>query len=79
MGLLPLVFMCEKGHVVLENIHDVDDAPDIKYCGVCGASVIFQCPDCHASIHFIFRKPDSRPEFCYSCGKPYPWNRDSAQ
>ena len=50
----------------------------VRFCAVCGADVIFECPNCQKLIIGAARsmgKPHAYrpPDFCSMCGAPFPW------
>lgn len=68
--------ICENGHVISKydaNLH--------KHCTICGAKVISHCPSCNHKINglleldyaYFGNRPYTRPDYCHSCGSPYPW------
>lgn len=75
-------FICENGHVV----RTCDDQCDDRFCQKCGARVIHCCPQCGATIPGKMRDdaadllfPYHVPNYCASCGKPYPWTANAIE
>lgn len=74
--------ICENGHVVSKY-----DSNSQSYCSKCGAKIISSCPHCSQPIRGLFvsdipifgNRPYTRPDYCYSCGKPYPWTELAIQ
>lgn len=66
--------ICVNGHV-MSSIN----ANSQPYCSVCGEETISVCQHCGAPIRgdiksdIIFDWSYSPADFCYACGKPYPW------
>lgn len=76
--------ICKNGHVITTLF---ETAPD-KYqdfCSICGAPTVKACDKCEAKIRGALHgtwpnlKGDPPPNFCYRCGKPYPWMEDRLQ
>ena len=77
--------ICINGHVIKDSLQ-MNPQIDQKFCDKCGDVLITKCPNCNANIRgkkhirdvtsitngrvFPLTKPD---QFCYNCGKPYPW------
>ena len=77
--------ICINGHDITDSLQ-MDPQIDQNFCDKCGGSLITKCPNCNANIRgkkhikdvtsitngrvFPLTKPD---QFCYQCGKPYPW------
>jgi hypothetical protein len=71
--------ICKRGHVITEDastgIHVTERCED------CGAKVLTACASCDSMIRGDYFVPGfigagvayKRPEFCPSCGVPYPW------
>jgi hypothetical protein len=69
--------ICLQGHV----LHCDGMSFDSKtHCTKCGAPCIDECPGCGEPIRGVqMNRPTagySRPQFCHSCGRPYPWMED---
>ena len=74
--------ICMNGHVLTENFAAENIATN--YCETCGAKTITQCQSCGANIRGYFQYDGiaicahyTRPNFCYNCGKPYPWAEEA--
>ena len=53
-----------------------------KFCSICGAETIQQCPNCHEVIRgkqkikgVVDFTEYKVPNYCFNCGKPYPWTQ----
>lgn len=65
-----------NGHVMSKYEADYQ-----KFCSFCGEKTYSACPHCGSPIRglkeldfvFVGQRPYSRPNYCYECGKPYPW------
>lgn len=74
-------FICENGHV----IKSLSDSCTDKFCTICGARVIFKCPNCNIVIRgrsrdtYGFVTEYTAPAYCKDCGKPYPWTRNAIE
>ena len=74
--------ICKNGHVVSKY-----DANKQNYCSICGAEVFSACQNCNSPIHGLYVSdipilgdlPYTRPDYCYNCGKPYPWTELAVQ
>lgn len=72
--------ICKNGHVVSKY-----DANSQKYCSKCGVEVISSCPHCSLPIRGLFVSEIIgnhlyvRPDYCYNCGKPYPWTESALE
>src|SRR5450756_713310 len=67
--------VCLNGHV---ETTWMEIAPPTPYCSICGEPTISACPDCDAPIRGMIEgivplADEPAPQFCYNCGKPYPW------
>jgi len=77
--------ICTNGHIITDSVQ-INSQINQKFCSECGGTLITKCPNCNANIRgkkhirdvtsitnsrvFPLTKPD---QFCYNCGKPYPW------
>lgn len=78
MGQYQPAAVCRRGHAYSDNITRTQGA---EKCSTCGAKILTACPGCDDIIrgeYYVegisaigFRY--TPPEFCHSCGKPYPW------
>lgn len=72
--------ICKNGHIVSKY-----DSNSQKYCSKCGAEIVSSCSHCSQPIRGLFvseiaiigRRPYTRPDYCYNCGKPYPWTESA--
>lgn len=68
--------ICVNGHVISSC-----DANYTAHCSTCGKTTISKCKDCSTNIRGEYEVPGiigfgrgySPPNYCYSCGKPFPW------
>jgi hypothetical protein len=69
---------CTRGHAIHSQLNRGIEVQD-KFCGQCGAPVIYSCPNCETPIRgelmqtdavILFWAPDS---YCTSCGAAMPW------
>jgi len=73
--------VCVHGHPLTG---DIEYHPSAKFCAECGAAVITSCPDCGVPLrgHYVppgataVGGPYSPPNFCFSCGKQFPWTAE---
>jgi hypothetical protein len=70
--------ICLNGHVIADNTES--KARLSKFCSICGAETITDCPSCYTNIRGYYTgdnvedwHTDKAPAYCYHCGKPYPW------
>lgn len=74
--------ICESGHVITQ--YDNYFTSDIN-CSICGLKIIDKCLECGKPIHGIEHSDISymfeyiRPNYCYFCGKPYPWTKSAIE
>lgn len=74
--------ICKNGHVVSKY-----NSNSQKYCTQCGAEIISSCTYCNQPIRGLYvsdlliigNRPYVRPDYCYNCGKPYPWTESALQ
>lgn len=72
-----LAKVCLNGHSLVVSHSPTEDT----YCEKCGAKMISKCPNCsnpikewdYGGIAVLGTPSFSRPMYCKSCGKPYPW------
>ena len=72
--------VCLNGHVINDGFRKYPDS-NKDYCDRCGEKTFTNCPNCDKSIPgdlqdtgvvvLGFSKP--APDFCESCGEPFPW------
>lgn len=67
--------ICLNGHVASET-----EANYRKFCKSCGEPTISNCQSCDDLIQGYYYVPGvfssakyNAPNYCHSCGKPYPW------
>lgn len=70
--------ICLNGDMITDSIETSID--DSEFCIKCGAKIISECPNCHASIHgfcdidgILTFETTQIPAYCHACGAPYPW------
>lgn len=74
--------ICQNGHVIASYN---DSFTSDKFCSICGAQIINTCLECGKPIHGIEDSEYSylfkyiRPNYCYSCGKAYPWTKSAIE
>jgi len=71
MGFYP-AYICENGHAVEIGMYSFRD----KYCTICGANIIHQCPACKTTIKGLDEDTGgffTVPSYCRNCGVPFPW------
>lgn len=73
--------ICLNGHVISDvaGTHPVHTTP---FCTQCGAQTKRTCQSCDAGIRGYYHSDIitgyyRRPEYCHSCGAPYPWTERS--
>lgn len=71
--------MCPNGH---HTTTSVETSPELrsKFCAECGEATFTTCGHCKDQIRGHYHVPGvigfwdwSPPNYCHSCGKPYPW------
>jgi hypothetical protein len=74
---------CVNGHIVSNFVDGTCDDLTQPFCSKCGAKTIIKCPSCNAPQHGSLidvvtsdKKPDN---YCWNCGKPYPWTEKCLQ
>lgn len=68
--------ICLNGHVISSSV-----ANYTNHCSTCGETTISKCKNCSTNIRGEYEVPRvavlggfySPPNYCYSCGKPFPW------
>jgi len=69
--------ICENGHVITARASF--GSPDLRtaFCSKCGEATISKCSGCEVEIRGLDTESMefeyALPDFCHSCGKPYPW------
>lgn len=72
--------ICINGHRITSNYNRFPNLRK-KFCDKCGQKTIYQCPNCQnpikgdliTDIIVISDYEEPIPDFCYECGKPFPW------
>jgi len=71
--------ICLNGHTINPR-YDKYPQSNQDYCDKCGKSTITKCPHCDTNIKGKYDSPNFSdlstfkvPDFCFSCGKAYPW------
>lgn len=64
--------ICLDGHIINPFFNRFPQF-NKKFCDICGKETITKCPNCDSEIQGDPILKDSAPNYCYSCGKPYPW------
>jgi len=74
--------ICWNGHIVNPAATSYP-AMNASFCALCGAVVLTACPYCRTPIRGEYHLSDVvpagpfvRPNYCDSCGLPYPWTQD---
>lgn len=77
--------ICLNGHCINSYHEFMSSNPyfsqkgtsDNKFCEKCGEANIIECPVCKKPIRGSSSGsvviPYSTPNYCYNCGKPFPW------
>jgi hypothetical protein len=85
MGHYDAQLVCINGHQITDSYHG---SPELRkdFCNVCGAMTIHTCPNCNSEIKGNYQVegvisffPTSVPEYCHSCGEPYPWTLNNPE
>jgi hypothetical protein len=79
MGFYHTAQVCTNGHTVTSSIENSSSLM-ADFCMKCGAATVYQCGNCLKPIRGYYKTPGvisihryTAPNFCYGCGKPYPW------
>src|SRR5881396_3579385 len=79
MGTYDVAQVCLNGHLANDRTQR-DPQHNKAFCPQCGERTITQCPQCKAPIPgdyditgLYIGSSYTRPSFCTSCGKPFPW------
>ena len=67
--------ICLDGHIINPFFNRFPQF-NKKFCDICGKETITKCPNCDSEIQGDPILKDSAPNYCYSCGKPYPWTEN---
>jgi hypothetical protein len=73
--------VCRNGHVITDLLNTYPDR-GLSHCDRCGAMTLDRCATCGmeipGAVHVPGLVPVGRsqpPEFCASCGAPFPWGK----
>ena len=73
--------ICTNGHIITPSLIK-NPQQGREFCLKCEASTITKCQECDEiikGIYHVFGAIDIRrfavPNFCHTCGKPYPWTK----
>ncbi|HEV2949717.1 MAG TPA: DUF2321 domain-containing protein [Gemmataceae bacterium] len=73
--------VCRNGHVITDLLHTYPDRGS-SHCDRCGETTLDRCATCGmeipGAVHVPGLVPVGRlqaPEFCASCGAPFPWSK----
>jgi hypothetical protein len=73
--------VCRNGHVITDLLHSYPERA-LSHCDRCGAATLDRCATCGreiaGAVHVPGLVPVGRsqpPDFCASCGAPFPWSR----
>lgn len=79
MGHYQTAQVCLNGHTITSSL-ETTSTLGAKFCDQCGAETICVCPSCNAKIRGYYHMDGviggfgySPPNFCFSCGKAFPW------
>lgn len=71
--------VCKNGHKITSALKS-DPNNTADYCDECGAKTISKCENCETDIRGYQHNTGvvslggvPVPDYCHSCGKPYPW------
>lgn len=86
MGYYHIAQICLHGHVITDS-YDSDPEFRQNFCDKCGSKTITNCPKCNSPIRGNYEVPDfisfnsmnTAPSYCYDCGEPYPWTKESLE
>ncbi len=74
--------VCMHGHLITSSYRTSPQFAE-TFCSKRGAATITSCPACNQPVRGdydmpgVILSPDTRVEnFCYHCGKPYPWHEE---
>lgn len=92
-GYYCLAKICKNGHVISSEIESNNQYSE-KFCSECGSETIMSCQHCNEGIRGSYYVPTRSwvnnttvksfseyklPNFCYHCGKPFPWTESRLQ
>ena len=79
MAYYDIMQVCLNGHRITDSYNTSPENRQ-EYCDQCGAKTITTCPICNKPIRGHHYVPGVAsmlttpvPEFCFNCGKAYPW------
>jgi hypothetical protein len=79
--LQDIMQVCRNGHVITDLLHAYPER-GLRHCDRCGATTLDRCATCGLEIPGAVHVPglvpvgkSLPPEFCSSCGAPFPWSR----
>ena len=80
MGYYDTAQICLNGHVINDSFYEYS-THNQNHCDKCGQPTIIKCQHCNTEIRGDYKASGvigfggtmSAPNFCHSCGKPYPW------
>lgn len=85
MGYYHTAQICTNGHLITDSI-DTSRNRTQKFCDKCGNETITNCTNCNSPIRGDYDVPGvisfsetEVPNYCYNCGKPYPWTTSSLE
>lgn len=71
--------ICLTGHTI-NSSYTVFPQHNKKYCDLCGAKTIIECPNCRQPIRGWYKDGSpfqeyAPPKFCHNCGGIFPWTK----
>lgn len=77
MSSYDTALVCLHGHLICDSVEEYPNEIQ-KFCSDCGAETIMICPSCQKKLrghynHEFFNKVTIVEDYCFNCGKPYPW------
>jgi len=86
MGTYRTAQICLNGHCVTDSLETSQELSAPR-CDKCGAETITKCLSCGANIRgdyhvdgaFSFAQGYDSPKYCYQCGNPFPWTKESIE
>ncbi|PGF06488.1 hypothetical protein COM59_24210 [Bacillus pseudomycoides] len=78
--------ICLSGHIISDSV-TIHPKRKQDFCDKCGEETIMFCQGCNANIRGEYHEPNAGdmsakytlPDYCYSCGKPYPWTESALE
>jgi hypothetical protein len=77
--------ICENGHVITRTAESWGKGNVEDYCSKCGSKTVTACKHCDQKIRGFLHgsgpsgHEEPPPNFCHTCGKPYPWMENRLQ